>query len=320
MANESSSATPTKTPKVPAAAGGGKASAATYGAIDASSVLTSMWMARIPSKLATAWKDAPEGTVLGTLTFTKGAPPAGKGSAATNGRPSSRSANGGRIKPGDGGAGAPKQSLTIKVNESFVDVVSDLPLDYSAEAMTKKVPVLHPFTRRPDGSVALHGTVARSCSLQMRRTDRYREMCKNRIVDSVTTNRFVKPVDQVDLSVRSRPVGAAAGKGGGGFGDSIARFGKGMIEARERAATDPTGRKRKFQDQPIRSVLFELFSSQQFWTVKELRNSSGRAEKDIRSVLSELCEFHRSGEHKGSWELKAEFRSQEESADAEKTS
>uniref|UniRef100_A0A7S4J172 TFIIF beta subunit HTH domain-containing protein n=1 Tax=Odontella aurita TaxID=265563 RepID=A0A7S4J172_9STRA len=301
-------------PKGPPAAGGGKASAATYGAIDSSSVSTSMWMARIPSKLASVWKNAPDGTVLGTLTFTKGSPPAGKGSAAAN--RTNRRTNGGS----NAGGGPVKQSLTIKVPKSFTEKVPDLPLDYSAEAMTKKVPVLHPFTRRPDGSVALQGTVARSCSLQMIRTDRYKEMCKNRMVNSVTTDRFVKPVDQVDLSVRSRPVGAAAGKGGGGFGDSIAHFGKGMIEARERAATDPTGQKRKFQDQPIRSVLFELFSSQQYWTVKELRNTSGRLEKDIRSVLSELCEFHRSGEYKGSWELRSEFRSQDESAGVEKAS
>lgn len=310
MANDSS------TPKAPPSAGGGKVSGATYGAIDVSAVSTSMWMARIPPKLATAWKDAPEGTVLGTLTFTKGAPPARKGAgAAAKSRPV-----GGKSGGAGGGSAAPQQSLTIKVNESFVDKVSDLPLDYSAEAMTKKVPVLHPFTRRPDGSVALHGTVTRGCSLQMCRTDRYREMCKNRMVSSVTTDRFVKPVDQVDLSVRSRPVGAAAGKGGGGFGDSILRFGKGMIEARERATTDPTGRKRKFENQPIRSVLFELFSSQQYWAVKDMRNTSGRAEKEIRSVLSELCEFHRSGEYKGCWELKEEFRSQQESADAEEAS
>ena len=299
MPSNATAASASSAPAGPA--GGGKASAATYGAIDSLEAGTPMWLARIPPKLARAWDNAPEGAVLGTLTFTKGSPAVGssKNGAAKGAPPLNR-------------PGSIQQSLTVRVPEAFAKVAPDLPLDYSAEAMTKKVPVLHPFSRRSDGSVALHGTVQRSCNLQMLRTGRYRQMCRNRLVQSVNTTRFVRSVDQVDLSVRTRPVAATARGGGTGFGESVHKFGKNMNDAKERAATDPTGRKRKFQDQPIRSVLFELFSSQKYWTVKELRNESGRAEKEIRPVLSELCEFHRSGEQKGAWELKTEFRSQEE--------
>ena len=40
-----------------------------YGAINASS--SELWMIRLPNRLAGAWEDAPEGTDLGTLVFTK---------------------------------------------------------------------------------------------------------------------------------------------------------------------------------------------------------------------------------------------------------
>lgn len=42
-----------------------------YGSIDTSSVNNQLWLMRLPPKLASAFKDVPEGTLLGTLTFTK---------------------------------------------------------------------------------------------------------------------------------------------------------------------------------------------------------------------------------------------------------
>ena len=56
-----------------------------------------------------------------------------------------------------------------------------------------------------------------------------------------------------------------------------------------------------------RSIVFELFE-QRFYTVKELRSVSSRLEKELHAALSESCEFDRSGEQKGTWELKKEFQ------------
>mmetsp|Transcript_7560 Transcript_7560/g.10268 ORF Transcript_7560/g.10268 Transcript_7560/m.10268 type:complete len:320 (-) Transcript_7560:201-1160(-) len=275
--------------------------AATYGTIDGSDVSKQIWMARVPPKLSAAWADAPEGTVLGTLTFTKGGGPAPPRPSNNNKKqPPNRN-----IATAKNNTAA-KQSLTVSVSPEFAN--SDLPLGYSIEAMTKKVPVLHPFTRQQDGSVKLHGTVVRSCNLQMRRTDEYRKLCKNRLVATVSSNRFVRPVDAGELSMKNRrPVGTATG-GEEGFGGAVQRFGKRMIEASE--GKNENNRKRKFEGQPIRSVIFELFSQQPFWTVRELCNESGRLEKELRKVLRDLCEFRNRGEHKGMWELKAEFREQ----------
>lgn len=68
-------------------------------------------------------------------------------------------------------------------------------------------------------------------------------------------------------------------------------------------------RKRKFDEtQSVRSILFELFSQQQYWSVKELRAASGgRPEKEIRAELQQIAEFKRAGEFKGNWELKKDF-------------
>lgn len=251
-----------------------------YGTIDTSDLSSQMWLARIPNKLSDAWASAPEGATLGTITFTRG--------SARNANP------------------VIKQSLSVSISPEFSSHKPDLPLDYSIEAMTKKVPTLHPFSRAVDGSVKIHGRVSRTCNLQMLRGDKYRAFCKNRLFNSVTSNRVVR-----SLETRDRNIGRANLRVDvEGFGDAIMKHGKTMLEMNERSSED-RGKKRKFEGQSTRSVVFELFEQQRFWTVKELRNASGRLEKELRPVLSELCEFHRSGEQKGTWELKKEFRMQE---------
>jgi len=253
-----------------------------YGSIDTSGLSKQMWLVLIPTKLSDAWANVPEGTTLGTLTFTRG--------SACNANP------------------VIKQSLIASVAPEFTSSKPDLPLDYSIEAMVKKVPTLHPFSRAADGSVKIEGKVSRTCNLQMLRSEKYRAFCKNRLLSNVTSNRVVR-----SLETRDRNIGRANIRpptGGEGFGDAIMKHGKTMLEFNERSSED-RGKRRKFEGQSTRSVVFELYEQQRFWTVKELRSVSGRLEKELRPVLSELCEFRRSGEQKGTWELKKEFRMQE---------
>ena len=312
----------------PTPAGSGAAvSAATYGKIDASSVGKPAWMTRIPPKLAQAFDEAPEGTVLGTFTFTKGgtlpAPP-------TNGnKPDAKSTN--SSSSSSSSSNKVDQTLSIRVSEELAAKAPDLPVEYTIEALTRKVPTLHPFTRRPDGSIELHATVAKTGNLQMvAGAERYRNLCKNRLVQSATTDRFVKPVDLADLTSAGKSVGGsgrrgaatggsrvsssitntgANGSSSGGFGDSVQQFGRAILDSQKAGLEgDLAGRKRKFEGQSIRGVVFELFSMQRYWTVKDMRSASGRAEKELREVLSDLAHFHRSGENKGSWELREEFR------------
>ena len=86
-----------------------------------------------------------------------------------------------------------------------------------------------------------------------------------------------------------------------GFGDSTMKHGKHVLEMNKLRSNENylTSNKGKFEGQSTRSVAFELFEQQRFWTVKELRGVSGRLEKELHPVLSESCEFYRSGEQKG---------------------
>lgn len=238
------------------------------------SVDNDVWMVRVPAKLASVWKDVPEGTVLGELVFKKG----GK-------------INGKTVKP----------SISIECDESLVES-SEIPLNYTMEAMTKKVPNLYPFTRHKDGTVTIHGTVSRSANLQASQDDpRYRKLSKTRLLDaSVNNSRYVKQVEATELSVRKS---LAKNQG---FGSAVQAFG---LKNKEDTPLDvQNDRKRKYQDTPTRSVVFELFTVQPFWTVKQLKEESGKPEKELRTVLNDIGDYHRSGEHKNMWQLKPEFQ------------
>jgi transcription initiation factor TFIIF subunit beta len=279
--------------------------AQTYGKYDATAVRNQFWLARLPPTLAAHWEIAPEGTLLGHLTFTKGAKPQ-PSNLKTNKTPNQTTTSG--SKPSSSGLLSKtkpvQQKLAIEVNEDTVTAEqSDLPLDYTLTNLTTKIPTLYPFSRGKHGKIDLHGKISRSCNLQMERSQRYREMCKSRLINAVAgEKRFVKPVQNAELA-RSNNVGSI----GSGFGNSIALYGKKLLDDKNEINTGG-GQKRKFDEtQSVRSILFELFSQQRYWSVKELIAISGRAEKEIRLDLKVIADSKRTGEFKGLWELKSEF-------------
>ncbi len=273
------------------------ASLATYGKLDTTDANKQLWLARLPPKLAALWDEAPEGTLLGHLTFTKGTP---KPPPPVKGQPRPPQMKKAKIIP---------QKLAIQTSEELAKDQPELPLDYTLTNLTTKIPTFHPYTRETNGSVTIHGKISRSCNLQMERTLRYRQTCKTRLLAQVAgkDKRHVKPVQSADLSF------STSSALGSGFGSTIASFGKKMMDAQKdmQNAALTQNRKRKFDEsQSVRSILFELFSQQQYWSVKELRAASGgRAEKEIRAELSQIAEFKRTGEFKGQWELKKDFAS-----------
>jgi len=301
-----------------------KVTANSYGNLDLGESGKECWMIRVPPKLASAWEDCPEGTILGELVFRKGG---GKGSNLKKIKPSLEvNVDQNVAKFSIGGNG---DSTTIQDNQK-----QHLPLHYSLQAMTKKVPTLHPFTRHPNGSVKVHGTVTRTANLQVIQDAKYRALCKSRILAStVHNNRFVKPVESNQIVQQSKSKGANTNKNKHmntaanstakqGFGDAVHLFGKRLIESQQqqaaayKVALSTGGRNgnkkaRRFApDEPVKSIIFQLYEDKPYWTTKDLRAASGgRPEAEIKKVLQEIAIYHRSGEQKNTWELKKEYQS-----------
>ena len=313
-------------------------SGSTYGAINASS--SDLWMLRLPNRLASAWDEAPEGTVLGTLTFTKGG---GKNRDSNSNVASVPSAK--RMKT-DASVAAPPAAasttsaskISITIDPSIAESQSDLPVAYTLEAMSKKSTVaLHPFSRGADGGVSIHGKVSRTATAQVAQApttssglaaennSRYRTLLKNRLLETaVNSKRFVQPGGDATQSGPLKAATAAASLGTG-FGGSVAQFGKQMLDAKERAKgfgmPEITGPPITGVD-GVRSALFEFFSKRTCWSVKDLRLASGGRlpERETREVLRDIAEYHQRGEMKNTWELKPEFKSAVSSAPATSSS
>ena len=326
--------------------------ATSYGALDTSMVTNECWMIRIPPKLAELFETVPEGVELGELIFTKG------GTKSSDG-----GTNNVVIKPsltvhisedlvenytGSGSSSKQKAqpTATAVINRKVNINPSTLPLHYSLQAMTKKIPVMHPFIRKSNtGSCQLLGTVSRTGNLQVYQQDsHYRAQLKDRIVTTnIIGQRFVKPVDVTEsILTKQRSATATVVPGlsssnttvsmnqKNSFGAAVLQFGKQLQEYQDIAASSfgglngPSAKKKARQfapGQPLRSVLFELFEQQPYWTIKELRTaainggcesaSAKRGEAEIREILrSEIGEYHRSGDYKNKWELRQEFQKQ----------
>lgn len=296
--------------------------AESYGAIDVTA--EDVWLLKIPPTLAAAFAAAPEGAMLGDLVFTKGGV----------------DASGKKVTPSfsvhvaeDVAEGKPP--ATKNEDDDGGDSSANnnsLPLHYSLASMTKKVPVMHPVVRHPtNGSMQLWGTVSRTANVQVNQDSRYRELIKDRLVKTnITSNRYVRPMENTDaITSRSSTAAAqsmvASSNNSSSFSDSVYQFGKRRLEALEtsRHAEGGSGRDskkaRQFSpDQSLRTVVFELFQQQPFWAVKDLKAAAvaggathagtRKAEGEIRDVLREIGEYHRSGDQKNMWELKKEYR------------
>jgi hypothetical protein len=124
-----------------------------------------------------------------------------KGGANSGGPPSKRP----KIS-----APASSSKISTTIVQNLAESQSDLPLNYTLEAMTKKTPgVFHPFTRNDIGSVLIHGTVSRTASAQVAggaptstsdgapadaNNSRYRILLRDCLLDTaVKSKRFVQP-------------------------------------------------------------------------------------------------------------------------------
>lgn len=58
----------------------------------------------------------------------------------------------------------------------------------------------------------------------------------------------------------------------------------------------------------IKNMLFELFEGQSYWKVKTLADETSQPESFINEILPQIAEKVLSGQYKGHWRLKAQYR------------
>lgn len=83
-----------------------------------------------------------------------------------------------------------------------------------------------------------------------------------------------------------------------------------LMDAPKLQAERPVLQKRreKMQREDLEAALFELFSRQEFWTLKDLENRLEQHSAWIRDILQRLCVYHKKAPNKNHYELKAEYK------------
>jgi hypothetical protein len=200
-----------------------KVTADSYGNVKVDAVKDESRMFRVPAILAEAWQQAPEGTVLGELVFRKGGT-----TMVMNGQQ--------QHQPGAPTV-AVKPSLEVIVDPN-ISSEAPLPRAYSLGAMTKKIPTLHPISRRPNGSIKIHGTITRTGNLHAIQDTNYNQQCETRILQSTVHNsRYVKTVEanQVVQPSQERTAGME-------FGQAVHQCGKRQLDQANQHLPDSSKR------------------------------------------------------------------------------
>ncbi|GMI32616.1 hypothetical protein TrCOL_g12176 [Triparma columacea] len=166
--------------------------------------------------------------------------------------------------------------------------------EYSIESLAKCVPgTVYPFTSSSDrSSTSIKGVVVRTGALRPVHNRAYSEKMRTRQIGDTIKERVVRSIEATDLPTRT----TIAVDGEGGFGQQVASHNQNV----KKVTTVITG--------DIRDVVFSLFSTQDYWPIKEMVRKSNRNEKEIREVLESIAKYERGGENRGTWRLLEEYR------------
>ncbi|KAL1703208.1 transcription initiation factor IIF, beta subunit-domain-containing protein [Schizophyllum commune] len=146
----------------------------------------------------------------------------------------------------------------------------------------------------------LTGRLKHECTMRPAFNAKYRNQMRMRSMYHNAPRRATKHIDESGLdkgAVSRLNTGGSLGGPSGAFD-----FGRPKPKAKgqfERMARMPRNE--------LLDMLFNLFKEQPYWALKPLRERTQQPEAYLKEVLNDVATLHRSGEHNGSWELKALF-------------
>ncbi|EAU83402.1 hypothetical protein CC1G_09096 [Coprinopsis cinerea okayama7 len=150
----------------------------------------------------------------------------------------------------------------------------------------------------------LTGRIKHECNLRPSFSATYRKQMRERHRKYNTPTRQVMRIEDAGVSggrggINRLSSGVGVGAGGA-FSDLVRTKPKPTKGTFERMARMPRNQ--------LLDNLFSLFREQQRWSIKPLRERTQQPEVYLKEVLSDIAFLHRSGEHNGLWELKANFK------------
>ena len=168
---------------------------------------------------------------------------------------------------------------------------------------------------------ALTGTVSNETALQPQRkvvapsndrkarvqgsrsliTPEYREILRNRRIQSSTPKRSVKMMEETDAGGNNM-LDAGVGKG-----HVKSRATNIILAASQARSNEPPEKFARMPRNELLDLLFTLFDRYKHWSLKRLREETRQPYVYLREVLLTIADQHHNGPYAGSWSLKREY-------------
>ncbi|KAI0360070.1 hypothetical protein OH77DRAFT_1419465 [Trametes cingulata] len=158
--------------------------------------------------------------------------------------------------------------------------------------------------------VALAGMITHHCSLRSVLSERMRQRVKARTVEANTPKRQIIFLgDRYGLE-RDRSTGRGTGASRGASAKACTSTrSKPFLQAVKKYNDTriPMDRMTRVSRVQLLDMLFRLFEQRARWSFKLLREQTQQPEAFLKEILTEIAFLHRTGEHRGTWELNPSY-------------
>ncbi|EFC50328.1 transcription initiation factor IIF, beta subunit [Naegleria gruberi] len=138
-----------------------------------------------------------------------------------------------------------------------------------------------------DTKINIAGHIDQSCNAVVKFGQAYGQLSKNRVLQS---NQKEKKAVQVAESQSTKK--------------SV-----NLLDAYRDGKKDDTPRDNRVREdgEKIKAKIFSLYKERQYWKMEELANITDQPTQHVKTILSSICVYNKSGEYKGYYQLKPEY-------------
>lgn len=210
----------------------------------------------------------------------------------------------------DGGGGGGDDEEDDEEEDSDADLDEEIPMDASAAAAPRSY------------GAAIYASVEQSLSLTPQLTQAYsREFGKRLRREEERRKMLVVSDDIVPRGVRAAPIvsqraGTTTTAAAAAAAAAMAPPPR-VVAAPVRMRKEPEQRAERMDKDKLHTLLLSLFSRKERWRLVELRGVVNQPMEWLKENLAEITVFNTRGMHKGTYELKEEYRIKEGTTDAQ---
>eukprot|EP00771_Trimastix_marina_P002611 gnl/Trimastix_PCT/3751.p1 GENE.gnl/Trimastix_PCT/3751~~gnl/Trimastix_PCT/3751.p1 ORF type:complete len:293 (+),score=93.17 gnl/Trimastix_PCT/3751:22-900(+) len=232
-----------------------------------------LWLVKVPNFLHEAWMNSPGDKPIGKINMER-----------------------------NGDSPIPNVSIELDDRPEFADI----PKQFNFRSKTGQPPT-HVFSRRADGKLSIDGMVILNADAAPTFTDKYRFVRRNR-VQAIVQQRALRTIREVEVDTNGHVRKTAA------QAPRVKVLSESLPHKRPHSPPH-RGKVQKLKrdrlpKEDVQDLIFHAFEQQSHWSLKGLLQKTDQPQAYLKEILSELCVYHKRGDHKAMYELKEMYRTE----------